>query len=126
MKGENSWSKTSRLRHIPPKTWNACADFYSEALGFEFSGPFSEEGVLKYDEAHIGSGWFAVMTTDWLEVTPCAGVAFEVDDIERTAADLRAKNVEIENIYDTPVCRITSFTDPEGNKVTLHQTTVPH
>ncbi len=110
----------------PAKNVEALRDFYADTLGFKFSAPYAEDGVLKYDEAQVGSGWFSVMTTQWLEISPTAGVAFEVDDIEKTAADLRAKGVEIENIYDTPVCRLTSFNDPEGNKVTLHQTTVVH
>jgi predicted enzyme related to lactoylglutathione lyase len=110
----------------PAKDVEALRRFYTDALGLKFTGPFAEDGVLKYDEAQVGNGWFSVMTTDWAEVAPSGGVAFEVDDIEKTAAELRAKGVEIENIYDTPVCRLTSFNDPEGNKVTLHQTTVPH
>jgi predicted enzyme related to lactoylglutathione lyase len=110
----------------PAKDVAALRRFYAGALGLNFTGAFEEDGVLKYDEAQVGSGWFALMTTDWAEIAPSGGIAFEVDDIEQTLADLRAKDVEVGNIYDTPVCRITAFNDPEGNKVTLHQTTVPH
>jgi catechol 2,3-dioxygenase-like lactoylglutathione lyase family enzyme len=110
----------------PAKDVKALRDFYADKLGLRFTGPFSEEGVLKYDEAQVGSGWFAVMTSDWLEIAPSAGVAFEVDNIEKTVEDLRSQGVEIEGIYDTSVCKLTSFNDPEGNKVTLHQVTVPH
>lgn len=110
----------------PAKDVAALRDFYAQHLGLKFTGPFAEDGVLKYDEAQVGSGWFAVMTTEWLEIAPCAGLAFEVDDIDQTIDGLKAKGIEIEGVYDTPVCRMTSFNDPEGNKVTLHQTTVPH
>ena len=41
-------------------------------------------------------------------------------------ADLRGKGVEVDDPYATPVCKIASFDDPEGNKVSLHQVTVPH
>lgn len=110
----------------PAKDVKALRDFYRDVLGLNFTGPFEQDGVLKYDEAHIGSGWFSVMTAEWAEVHPVGGVAFEVDDIEKTAEALRAKGLDIERIYDTPVCRMSSFNDPEGNKVTLHQITVPH
>ena len=110
----------------PAKDVQALRDFYARTLGLTFSGPFSEDGVLKYDEAQVGSGWFAVMTVDWLETSPCAGLAFEVDDIERTIDDLKAKGIAMENVYDTSVCKLTSFNDPEGNKITLHQITVAH
>jgi catechol 2,3-dioxygenase-like lactoylglutathione lyase family enzyme len=110
----------------PAKDVAALRDFYAGVLGLKFTGPFSEEGVLKYDEAQIGNSWFAVMTTDWAEIAPSGGLAFEVDDIEKTVAELKAKDIEVGNIYDTSVCKLTSFNDPEGNKVTLHQVTVPH
>lgn len=110
----------------PAKDVAALRKFYADNLGLKFSGPFEEEGVLKYDEAQVGSGWFAVMTVEWAEISPSAGLAFEVDDIQKTIEDLRSKGVQIEGVYDTPVCRLSSFNDPEGNKITLHQTTVPH
>ncbi len=110
----------------PAKDVKALRAFYRDALGFNFTGEFEEDGVLKYDEAQVGTGCFAVMTGEWLEIAPCAGVAFEVDDLEKTLEELKGKGVAVEDIYDTPVCRLTSFNDPEGNKVTLHQSTVPH
>lgn len=110
----------------PAKDVAALRDFYAANLGLKFSAPFAEDGVLKYDEAQVGSAWFAVMTTDWAEITPSGGLAFEVDDLEKTVADLRAKGIEVGNVYETPVCKLSSFNDPEGNKVTLHQITVPH
>jgi predicted enzyme related to lactoylglutathione lyase len=110
----------------PAKDVAALRDFYSRMLGLKFTGEFSEDGVLKYDEAQVGSGWFAVMTADWAEITPSGGLAFEVDDIEKTVEQLKAQGVDAGNIYDTSVCKLTSFNDPEGNKVTLHQVTVPH
>jgi predicted enzyme related to lactoylglutathione lyase len=110
----------------PAKDVAALRDFYTRVLGLAFTAPFSEEGELKYDEAQIGSGWFAIMTTDWAEIAPSGGLAFEVDDIEKTVEELKAQDVEVGNIYDTSVCKLSSFNDPEGNKVTLHQVTVPH
>jgi predicted enzyme related to lactoylglutathione lyase len=110
----------------PAKDVAGLRDFYTRVLGLKFTGPFSEDGVLKYDEAQVGAGWFAVMTTDWAEVAPSGGLAFEVDDIENTVEQLKAHDVEAGNIYDTSVCKLSSFNDPEGNKVTLHQVTVPH
>ncbi len=102
--------------------------WYEEKLGIKFSGPFAEDGVEKYNEAKIGDGYFSVMTHEWIERPPgsASGVVFEVDDIDKTIADLRSKGVSIDDAYATPVCKIASFDDPEGNKVSLHQVTVPH
>ena len=104
----------------------ALRKFYADNLGLKFTGPFEQDGVLKYDEAQVGNSWFSVLTEEWHGIKPSGGVMFEVDDIERTVSDLRGKGLTVEEIYDTPVCRLTSFNDPEGNKVSLHQITVPH
>jgi predicted enzyme related to lactoylglutathione lyase len=107
----------------PAKDVQRLRDFYMRVLGLAFTGPFSEDGVLKYDEAQVGSGWFALMTTQWLGETPAGSIAFEVDDIERAFADLRSAGVEVGEIHDTSVCKLGAFKDPEGNSVTLHQST---
>lgn len=97
--------------------------WYEEMLGLEFAGPYVEDGVEKYNEAHLGDGAFALMASEWVGREPgsAASIAFEVDDIEDAARSLRAKGVVLEDIFDGPVCRQTSLSDPEGNKVTLHQ-----
>jgi predicted enzyme related to lactoylglutathione lyase len=110
----------------PAKDVQALREFYTRVLGLQFTAPFSEDGVLKYDEAQVGSGWFALMTTDWIGDTRATSIAFEVDNIEKSFADLRASGIQVDDVHHTPVCKLGSFTDPEGNKVTLHETTVPH
>ena len=55
-----------------------------------------------------------------------SGIVFEVDDIDKTIANLRSKGVQVDDPYPTPVCKIASLNDMEGNKVSLHQVTVPH
>jgi len=106
----------------------ALRQWYQDTLGLNFSGPYLEEGVEKYNEAKIGDGYFSLMTHEWIErpAGSASGVVFEVDNIDDTIADLRKKGVAIDDPYATPVCKLTSFEDPEGNKVTLHQVTVPH
>jgi len=44
-----------------------------------------------------------------------------VDDIDYAVRELRTKGVVVEDIFETPVCRQTSFNDREGNKVSIHQ-----
>lgn len=102
--------------------------WYESNLGIRFSGPFEEDGVERYNEAKVGDGYFSVMWNQWMQRDPgtASGIVFEVDDIDKTIADLRAKGVEAEDPYETPVCKIASFNDLEGNKVSLHQRTAPY
>jgi len=112
----------------PSKDVTALRKWYEENLGLKFSSPYEEDGVEKYNEANIGNGYFSILWHEWQDRAPgsASGIVFEVDDIDKAVADLRAKGVEVEDPYATPVCKITSFADAEGNKVSFHQVTVPH
>lgn len=101
--------------------------WYEEKLGLSFKKPWIEDGVEKYNEAPVGGGWFSLLWHEWVDRAPgsASGVVFEVDNIDDAVSGLRAKGVDVEDVYDTPVCRITSFTDLEGNKVSFHQRTAP-
>lgn len=105
----------------PAKDVAALRSFYADNLGLKFGLPYEENGSLLYDEAEVGHATFAVMTEEWYDLGRSGSVAFEIDDIEKALADLKAKGVRTEEIHDTPVCRLGSFYDPEGNKVTLHE-----
>jgi len=112
----------------PSKDVAALRKWYEENLGLKFSGPYEEDGVEKYNESNVGGGYFSILWHEWQDRAPgsASGVVFEVDDIDKSVADLRGKGIEVEDPYATPVCKITSFQDLEGNKVSLHQVTVPH
>jgi predicted enzyme related to lactoylglutathione lyase len=112
----------------PAKDVAGLRKWYEDKLGLKFTGPFEENGVEKYNEANVGGGYFSVLTHEWQERDPgtASGVVFEVDNIDDTIADLRKKGVDVADPYATPVCKLASFNDLEGNRVTLHQVTVPH
>ena len=96
----------------PAKDVVGLRKWYEDMLGLKFSGPYEEDGVEKYNEANVGNGgYFSVLTTEWADREPgsASGIVFEVDDIDKTVADLRGKGIEVEDPYATPVCKITSF-----------------
>ncbi len=110
----------------PARDVRALCAWYARSLGLAFKGAYEENGVAMYDEADVGTGCFAIMTAAWLGRDPgsAAGIVFEVDDLDAAIADLRAKGIAVEEPYATPVCRMTSLLDAEGNKVNLHQVAV--
>lgn len=112
----------------PAKDVAALRKWYEDKLGLKFAGAYEEDGVERYNEANVGGGYFSVMTHEWMQREPgsASGIVFEVGDIDATVADLRKNGVAAEDPYETPVCKISSFNDLEGNKVSLHQITVPH
>jgi predicted enzyme related to lactoylglutathione lyase len=112
----------------PAKDVSALREWYERHLNLKFTGPYVEDGVEKYNETTIGGATFALMTPLWVEREPgtAGSVVFEVDDIDAEVARLRETGVKVEDPYATPVCKIASFVDGEGNKVSFHQITVQH
>jgi predicted enzyme related to lactoylglutathione lyase len=112
----------------PAKDVAGLRKWYEETLGIPFSAPYVEDGVEQYNEANVGNGYFSLMTIDWMQAAPGSGngLAFEVTDLDRTIADLKGKGVSVEDPYETPVCKLAVAQDLEGNRVVLHQITVPH
>ncbi len=48
-------------------------------------------------------------------------IAFHVDDIEAARSEFEAKGVEfLADTFDTGVCHMASFNDPDGNDLMLH------
>ena len=111
----------------PAKDVAGLRKWYEEKLGLKFSGPYEEEGVEKYNEANVGGGYFSVLTSEWADRAPgsASGVVFEVETSttrRRSAREGRRGRRPLRDagLQDRFVQR------PEGNKVSLHQVTVPH
>jgi predicted enzyme related to lactoylglutathione lyase len=104
------------------KDMAAARDFYEKTLGLTLGGDYGGKWVEYYPG---GSGCLAI-TTMVPQVKPSArhggSVSFEVDDIEATMKDLKAKGVKVlAEVFSSPVCRMAYVADPDGNSVGLHQ-----
>ena len=101
--------------------------WYEEMLGLTFAGAYVEDGVEKYNEVHLGEGCFSLMSAEWTNRLPgsAASVYFEVEDLAALVASLEAKGVRIEDRFEGPVCFQASFSDPEGNRISIHESR-PH
>lgn len=97
--------------------------FYEETLGLS-PGKLSTEYWQEYDLP--GGGCFALTNfgnDNWQPSSIHGGsIAFEVDDIEKVCADLKAKKVKFKmDLFDTPVCKMAVIIDSEDNALMLHQ-----
>ena len=53
--------------------------------------------------------------------------ALHVDDVAAAKAELEAKGVEFKgDVFDTGVCHMALFTDPDGNDLMLHHRYAPY
>ena len=98
--------------------------FYVETLGLQ-----PDERSL--NEFWIGQTCFAIWepTRFGGEFQPQANsiALIHVDDVESARKDLEAKGVEFDGeIFDTGVCHMANFKDPDGNPLTLHKRYAPY
>ena len=95
--------------------------FYEEILGL---GPSRNAAASPWVEFDLpGGGCLAITSVTGDEPrADGATIAFEVDDLPATIADLKSKGVtfKAENI-ESPVCRMAVCLDPDGNSIILHK-----
>jgi predicted enzyme related to lactoylglutathione lyase len=103
---------------IPSRDADRSAQFYAEVLGLR------RDPKAQY-EFWVGETCCAIWEPDKMGGTFApqknAHLALHVDDIEASRAELEAKGVEfIGETFDTGVCRMAFFNDPDGNDLMLH------
>jgi catechol 2,3-dioxygenase-like lactoylglutathione lyase family enzyme len=95
---------------IPAQDLERARAFYADKLGLQ---PSEERpGGLRY---RCGDGWFALFQSSGAASGDHTQMAWEVDDIEATVADLRARGVVFEE-YDAPGLKtVDGIADIAGN-----------
>ncbi len=109
---------------VPSRDSARSAAFYGETLG------------LRRDEHAQGEFW-AGQTCLGIWEPERLGVPFQpqknghlalhVDDVEAARSELEAKGVEfLGDTFDTGVCKMAFFNDPDGNDLMLHSRYKPY
>jgi catechol 2,3-dioxygenase-like lactoylglutathione lyase family enzyme len=104
---------------IPSSDGERSRQFYVETLGLR-----ADENAR--NEFWVGETCFAIWypAQFGVEYRPQAHsiVLVQVDDVPAARAELEARGVEFDGeTFDTGVCHMANFTDPDGNPLTLHK-----
>jgi predicted enzyme related to lactoylglutathione lyase len=98
--------------------------FYEETLGLK-RGSMGNQGEQYWIEYDLpGGGCLALTNFVPDKPSDSAGgtIAFEVEDLDKLMADLKAKGVTFKSdVIHSPVCRMAVCVDSEGNAILLHQ-----
>jgi predicted enzyme related to lactoylglutathione lyase len=97
--------------------------FYEDVLRLEQSRIFeSPNGSwIEYD---LGDSVFAIgnVSKEWKPSGDGPAIAFEVDDFDAALERLRTNGVKfVADPFDSPVCRMTIISDPDGNTIIIHK-----
>jgi predicted enzyme related to lactoylglutathione lyase len=109
---------------IPSSDAERSREFYVETLGLRADANARYEFWIDqtcfaiWEPAQFG-GEYEPQTTSI--------ALLHVDDVEAARAELEAKGVRFtEATFDTGVCHMAMFTDPDGNQLTLHKRYAPY
>ena len=111
---------------LPTEDWEQARKFYGEVLGLPFG---KQWGDMPAGEFETGSLTVAVMQTDafGIDFSPHSlPVEFHVDDFDAAKAELESRGVEFQgDVIDSGVCKQAFFTDPDGNRLAIHNRYAP-
>jgi catechol 2,3-dioxygenase-like lactoylglutathione lyase family enzyme len=95
--------------------------FYEELLGLKPNAPVQPDA--KWVEYNIGPGTLAIGSSpNWPPSNDGPSAALEVEDFDAAVERLRGNKIEfLIGPLDLPSCRMVSFRDPDGNRLTIHQ-----
>ena len=111
---------------IPVRDVERSTTWYRDTLGLEQigEGGWPEfqlgENVSLYliDPTNIGQEFTAQHTSH---------IALRVPDVEATRTELERRGIEFDGeIFDTGVCHMAFFSDPDGNALMLHRRYAPY
>ena len=110
---------------VPVTDMERAKRFYGEALGLpEVAHP--EQGFPEYQLGENVSLYLLQMEGIGKTFTAphTASIALRVPDVAAAQAELEVKGVEFdfdESPFDTGVCHMAFFADPDGNQLVLHR-----
>jgi catechol 2,3-dioxygenase-like lactoylglutathione lyase family enzyme len=109
---------------VPSQDTERSRKFYVETLGLR-----PDENA--WNEFWIGGTCFAIWEPERFggafEPQPNGLALLHVDDVAAARTELEAKGVEFEGeTFDTGVCHMATFFDPDRNRLVLHKRYAPY
>jgi predicted enzyme related to lactoylglutathione lyase len=111
---------------IPTKDFEAATKFYGEVLGLPCSVRYPRMDGAEYETGNLT---LSVLDPSGvgMEYSPNKNpIALHVEDVGTARAELESRGVTfMGDTFDTGVCHMAFFTDPDGNALMLHSRYAP-
>jgi catechol 2,3-dioxygenase-like lactoylglutathione lyase family enzyme len=110
---------------VPVTDMERATSFYRDTLGLE---QVSEQGFPEFQLGENVSLYLLQMENIGSQFTAphSAHVALRVQDVAETRKELESRGVAFDgDIFDTGVCHMAFFKDPDGNALMLHRRYAP-
>jgi predicted enzyme related to lactoylglutathione lyase len=126
--GENAMQQITGVDFVAISTHDLpkAIEFYGETLGLERSVYLQERN---YAEFELGNLTLSVIDAEKMGMEHSVRgheIALHVEDVAQTRATLQERGVEFRGeTFDTGVCHMALFNDPDGNPLMLHHRYAP-
>jgi catechol 2,3-dioxygenase-like lactoylglutathione lyase family enzyme len=112
---------------VPVTNMEKAKHFYGELLGLERNTNTPAEDWVEYEADNVTLALMTPHTHDY-EFTPLppGTIAFRVPDVAAAKAKLEAAGVQVNEMWDSGVCRGAGVRDPDGNAILLHRRYAPY
>ena len=111
---------------VPSRDLQASADFYGDALGLHRSVFRPENGFAEFETGNLTISVYDAERVGIGHHPNRNAIALHVEDVAATRRRLEAKGVAFDgDIFDSGVCHMAFFSDPEGNALMLHHRYAP-
>jgi predicted enzyme related to lactoylglutathione lyase len=111
---------------VPVTDIDEAKRFYGEILGLP-PGPTQHEDWVEYQAGNVTLAVMTPHTHDYeFSPLPPGTIGLGVHDVAEAKGRLEAAGVEVNEIWDSGVCNGAVFSDPAGNRLTLHHRYSPH
>ena len=112
---------------VPVTDMEQANHFYGELLGLRRNPNSPDEDWVEYEAGNVTLAVMTPHTHDY-EFTPLppATIALRVADVAAARAKLEAAGVQVNEMWDSGVCRGAGVRDPSGNAILLHHRYAPY
>ena len=112
---------------VPTQDLARAVAFYGETLGLPCSTHMPERNFAEFDTGTVTLSVVDPQKMGIGDFKPNANhVALQVDDVHAARATLEERGVTfVGDVFDTSVCHMAFFHDPDGNALMLHHRYAP-
>ena len=112
---------------LPTKDLAKAVEFYGQTLGLERSVYLQERNYAEFETSNLTISVIDAEKMGLEHVPMRSGIALHVEDVASTRATLEERGVSFaQDTFDTGVCHMAIFEDPDGNLLILHNRYAPH
>jgi catechol 2,3-dioxygenase-like lactoylglutathione lyase family enzyme len=106
---------------VPVTDMEKANRFYGEVLGLERNLKLTHDDWVEYEAGNVTLAVMTPHTHDYeFAPLPPGTIALRVPDVAEAKAKLEAAGVEVNEMWDSGVCRGAGIRDPDGNTILLH------